>query len=95
MSISNDDVKHVARLAKFRLSDDAATKLGSELNTILTFIDQLESADVTGVEPTKQVTGMTDALRKDAVNECEDPQGLVKMAPRSSDGSFVVRAVHG
>lgn len=93
MAISHDDVLHVARLAKLRISDDQVETLTQELNTIVAFMNRLESAQVDGVQPTAQVTGLKDALRADVVRAYEDPQRLVHMAPRFENESFVVRSV--
>lgn len=63
------DVKHVAKLANLPLSPDEEKKYDTQLTAILDYVDQLQQVDTAGVEPTSQVTGLTDVVREDAVQD--------------------------
>ena len=52
MAISDDDVLHVARLARLTLSDDEVKRTAEQLSAILGHVDALRELDLTGVPPT-------------------------------------------
>jgi len=52
MAISNEEVLHVARLARLALSDDEVERLGAQLNAILEAVGKVSELDLEGVEPT-------------------------------------------
>lgn len=62
------DVKHVARLANLPLSDELAKKLQKDLDATLKLVDELAELDLNGVEPTSQVTGLTNVTREDKID---------------------------
>jgi aspartyl-tRNA(Asn)/glutamyl-tRNA(Gln) amidotransferase subunit C len=93
-SITTDDVKYVAALAKIAVSDDEATKFTKELAAILGYVEQLDAVDTTGLQPTYQVTGLTNVTRKDEVIDYGTTQkDLLKNVPRSRDGYIEVPKV--
>lgn len=65
--ITPDDVKKLATLARLNLTDDEVVRFTSDLDAIIGYIEQLSEVDVTGVEPTSQVTGLQNVLRDDVV----------------------------
>lgn len=77
--LTKDQVRHIAKLARLRLSEDEVTKFTTELTSILKYIDTLQEVDTNGVEPTAQVTGQTNSLRPDVIRTepLADPDGLL------------------
>jgi aspartyl-tRNA(Asn)/glutamyl-tRNA(Gln) amidotransferase subunit C len=65
--ISRDDVLHLAQLSSLELSDDEIDALQGDLAGIIGYIEQLSELDTTGIEPTYQVTGLTNVWRDDKV----------------------------
>lgn len=65
--ISHDDVTHIAKLAKLKLSEDEIQKFTKELGSVLAFAKKLEEVDTDGVEETSQVTGLTNVTQKDEI----------------------------
>lgn len=65
--ISRDDVLHLAQLSSLQLTDDEINNLQNDLGNILGYIEQLSDLDTSGVEPTYQVTGLSNVWRDDAV----------------------------
>jgi aspartyl-tRNA(Asn)/glutamyl-tRNA(Gln) amidotransferase subunit C len=65
--LSRDDVLKLAALARISLSDDEVDAFADELSAILGYVEQLGGVDVTGLEPTNQVTGLTNVMRPDEV----------------------------
>lgn len=63
--LTRDDVLKLARLARLKLSDDEIVRYQHELAEILQYVEQLNDVDVSGLEPTSQVTGLTNVTRAD------------------------------
>lgn len=95
MQLSKQDIEHIAKLARLKLSEDELTKYGSQLSGILSYIDQLKEVDTEGVEPTAQVTGLVNALRGDEVVEWDrtEVEIALKQAPELESGQVKVRRV--
>jgi aspartyl-tRNA(Asn)/glutamyl-tRNA(Gln) amidotransferase subunit C len=92
--ITTDDVLYVARLAKIALRDDEAAKFTKELDAILGYVQQLDAVDTTGLQPTYQVTGLTNITRNDAIIDYgTHQQDLLKNVPRTRDGYIEVPKV--
>jgi aspartyl-tRNA(Asn)/glutamyl-tRNA(Gln) amidotransferase subunit C len=93
MSVDQQTVKRVARLARLKVKDEDVPKLERELNAILGFIEQLNEVDVTGVEPLTSVVTMKMKMRKDAVTDGHYPAKITANAPAQEDAFFMVPRV--
>lgn len=93
MSVDIQTVKRVARLARIAVSDDDASRMMGELNTILGFVEQLNEVDVTGVEPMTSVTPMLMKKRADVVTDGGKAEAVVANAPASAENFFLVPKV--
>ncbi len=92
--ISDAEIKRLAGLARIGLSDEEVTKLATDIDAVVGFVEQLQSVDVTGVEPTSQVTGLNDVWRPDEVKPCTiPPQELLANVPERQNGYIRVRRV--
>ncbi|HEV7455050.1 MAG TPA: Asp-tRNA(Asn)/Glu-tRNA(Gln) amidotransferase subunit GatC [Candidatus Saccharimonadales bacterium] len=65
--LTREDVLKLARLARLTITDEEVEKYRTELSEILQYVDLLQNADVTGLTPTSQVTGLTNVMRDDEV----------------------------
>ncbi|HET7374947.1 MAG TPA: Asp-tRNA(Asn)/Glu-tRNA(Gln) amidotransferase subunit GatC [Gemmatimonadaceae bacterium] len=90
MSVSLDDVRHVAALARLGLSADRASALVAELNTILGHMDVLSKVDTSGIEPVAGIGAAGAPLRPDAGPAVQLARGIEEFAPRTADGFFLV-----
>ena len=91
-SFTADDVKHVASLAAIPVTEQENKSLSNGFNTVMKVLDTLRLLDVTGVEPTYQVTGLINVMRDDEVDESRmftQEQALAN-APRKYKGYFLV-----
>jgi aspartyl-tRNA(Asn)/glutamyl-tRNA(Gln) amidotransferase subunit C len=93
MSVDLQTVKRVARLARIAVSDEEASRMTGELNTILGFVEQLNEVDVSGVEPMTSVTPMEMKKRKDAVTDGNKAADIVANAPATEENFFLVPKV--
>lgn len=92
--LTRDDVLKLARLAKLELTDDEVTKFTEELGAILGYVEQLESVDVEGLEPTYQVSGLKNVMRTDeVVNYGVSQAELLKNLPEQENGQIKVKRV--
>lgn len=90
MSVTKDDVKKVARLARIAMPEDRLEPMAAELNGILNWIEQLNEVDVEGVEPMTSVVETSLPMRDDVVTDGNRQDEVLANAPRTEDGFFVV-----
>lgn len=70
-SLTADEVRHIAKLARLKLSDEEVKKFTKEMDAILRYIEMLNEVNTENVEPTAQVTGLTNVFREDIVKPSE------------------------
>lgn len=90
MAISENQVRHVAMLARLGLTDGQVTSLGVELNDILRQVDRISELDLTGVEPTAHAVPLTNVARPDVVRPCLSREDALLNAPEQQDGAFLI-----
>jgi aspartyl-tRNA(Asn)/glutamyl-tRNA(Gln) amidotransferase subunit C len=90
--LSRDDVLKLAQLSRLALTDDEVEEFASEINEILGYVEQLQSVDISGVQPTNQVTGLTNVTRDDEeIDYGYKPQDLLENAPTVQDDLLKVK----
>jgi aspartyl-tRNA(Asn)/glutamyl-tRNA(Gln) amidotransferase subunit C len=95
MAISEDQVRHVAMLARLGLSDEQVASLGVELNGILEQIDRISALDLAGIEPTAHAVAVTNVTRADEVRPCLSREDVLLNAPEQQDGAFLIPRFQG
>jgi aspartyl-tRNA(Asn)/glutamyl-tRNA(Gln) amidotransferase subunit C len=93
MAVDADTVRRIAHLARIAVAEEEVDHLKSELNAMLSFVEQLGEVNVEGVEPMTSVTPMAMKKRVDAVTDGEIAGDIVKNAPVSEDNFFLVPKV--
>ena len=93
MSIDNKTVRKVSKLAKIRINEQEETKLIEELNNILGWVDELKKVDTEQIEPMLSVFNESMVMRKDEVFSETSDELVLKNAPESKSGFFVVPKV--
>ena len=93
MSISADQVQHVARLARLAVDDAQIPGIADKLTDVLNLLDQIQSVDTQGVEALTNPLDRTQILRTDAVTASNDRDNLMANAPAQKDGLFLVPKV--
>lgn len=93
--VTKKDVEKIADLARLEFSDQELEGFTGDLNTILSYIDQLKEVDVRGVEPLEHINEHVEnhVLRADAVKESLLQNDALKNAPKAADGFFLVPKV--
>jgi aspartyl-tRNA(Asn)/glutamyl-tRNA(Gln) amidotransferase subunit C len=93
MSVSPEQVRHIAKLARIAMSDDELDRLLPELNNILGWVEQLGEVNTDGVEPLTAVTDQKLRLRDDVVNDGNIRDQVLANAPEAQHGFFAVPKV--
>jgi aspartyl-tRNA(Asn)/glutamyl-tRNA(Gln) amidotransferase subunit C len=88
--IDRDQVLHVARLARLRLSEEEVERMASELSGILEHVDRIGKLDLDGVEPTSHVVELENVLRADRPRPSWPKETVLEPAPEVADGAFRV-----
>jgi aspartyl-tRNA(Asn)/glutamyl-tRNA(Gln) amidotransferase subunit C len=97
MSVTRDDVVHIARLARLEVAEDRIETLAAELAAILEHMRVLEGVDTSGVERSATEETQATPLRKDAGPPIPLATAIESFAPETRDGFFLVPrlATHG
>lgn len=91
--ITPDEVRRIAALANIGLKAEEIDHFTDELGKIVGFVEKLQQVDISGVEPTDQVTGLVDVWRKDEVQPSLSYEDLSLNAPSFENGYFKVKRV--
>ena len=93
MSVSPEQVRHIAKLARIAMSDEELDRLLPELNNILGWVEQLGEVNTDGVEPLTAVIDQKLRLREDAVTDGDKRDDVIANAPDAEHGFFAVPKV--
>jgi aspartyl-tRNA(Asn)/glutamyl-tRNA(Gln) amidotransferase subunit C len=88
--IDREQVLHVARLARLKLSEDEVERMSGELSTILDHIEKIGELDLDEVEPTSHVVQVENVLRPDEPRDSWPRDRMLGEAPDASDDGFRV-----
>ena len=88
--IDREQVLHVARLARLRLSEEEVERMSSELSSILDHIEKIGELDLEQVEPTSHVVEVENVLRADEPRPSWPREQILEPAPDPADGGFRV-----
>lgn len=88
--ISEEQVRHVANLARLGLTDEEVGRMGEQLGAILDSIDEIGKLDLEGVPPTANPLNMTNVLRPDEPRAELPREEVLSQAPETVDDLFAV-----
>jgi aspartyl/glutamyl-tRNA(Asn/Gln) amidotransferase C subunit len=90
--ISQEEVKHIAKLARLGLSQKETEKFQKELSAVLDYFEKMKKADVSGVEALSQPFKIENVVREDK-ERAKDNDNLLDSAPDSKDNYIKVKSV--
>ena len=93
MSITLEEVQHVAKLARLDLTQNELATFQFELNALLGHFDGLQSLDVTGVDPKPHAVSTYNAWAEDHAQAALTREAALSNAPKTRAGLFVVPAI--
>ena len=80
MAISDQDVRHLCKLASLALSAEETTRMAGELEAIVGYVQQLTTVDTTGIEPIANVAGLVNVTRPDVAKDMLDHRQVLANA---------------
>lgn len=84
------DIEKVAKLARLELSEDEKETFGNQLEQILTYMEQLNRLDTTGVEPTSHAIPIHNVFREDETRPSFSQEEVLSIGPDEEGGYFKV-----
>lgn len=93
MSLSLDDVKRIAHLARLAVTEDEAKASLEQLNGIFALIEQMQAVDTSEIEPMAHAQDVCLRLRSDAVSEGDQRELFQSVAPSVEAGLYLVPKV--
>lgn len=93
MSISIEEVKKIAKLARLNLTSEEEKRHAETISAVLDYMKILNEVDTEGVEQTSQVTGLENVVREDIIRDSEIKKELIAQMPEVRGGELVVPAV--
>ena len=93
MSISKDEVLHIANLSKLYISDEKLEKYTEDLSNVLELANSLSDVDVENVLPTNHILDIKNVFRKDEVSPSYKREDILKNAPEAQGGCVSVPKV--
>lgn len=93
MKLTSDQVKKVAKLANLPLTTEEEEKYSEQLSQILDYIDQLNQVDTSNIEPTFNVTGLNNVMRKDETVVSLSQEEALSNASKKNDDMFETKGV--
>ena len=93
--LTDDEVRHVAMLARLKLNDEQVHFFADQLSHVLEYIAKLNEMDVTDVEPMAHPTAMTNRFRDDTPTPGMPVDDALANAPQSDPPFFKVPKILG
>ena len=91
--IANEDVKHIASLARLHIGEDELSHFAADLEKILGYIDQLTKLDISKTKPTSHVLPIQNIYRKDEIHPSLSPDKVLSLTSWTGNGAFKVPQV--
>lgn len=94
--LTHKDILKLAQLSRIGLTEAEVNEFADELNAILGYVELLSNVDVSGLEPTSQVTGLTNVTRPDTIKDYGyQPRDLLKGVPATEGDLIKVKRMIG
>ena len=93
MSLTPEEVKKIAFLARLAIKEENIGQYSKDLSGILDLVDQMDAANTENIEPMAHPQDAMQRLRVDAVTEIDQREKLMKNAPATENGLFLVPKV--
>ena len=90
MKITKEQIQHIAVLSRLNLSEEEKDLYGSQLSSILDYVDQLNELDTRETEPTSHVLSLSNVMRDDFLTSSLPGEEALKNAPSRSENFYRV-----
>jgi aspartyl-tRNA(Asn)/glutamyl-tRNA(Gln) amidotransferase subunit C len=88
--IDRDQVLHVARLARLRVTEEEIERMSRDLSSVLDHIEKISELDLDGVPPTTHVIEVENVMRPDEPRDSWPPERVLEAAPDATPAGFRV-----
>lgn len=95
MTLTLEQVEHIAELAKLSLTQEEKESYREQLSAIIEYADMLQQLDTSAISPTATVLPLHNVMREDAIVPSFSVEDVLANAPDSQDGCFRVKAILG
>ncbi len=93
MSLTNEEVKKIAHLARLRVNEDDLPTYAGNLSGILALVEQMNNVDTQGIVPMAHPQDASQRLRDDVVSENDQRERFQAIAPQTEAGLYLVPKV--
>ena len=93
MSLSDDQIRRIARLARIAVRPEESAAVAERLNRVLGLIDEMRAVDTSGIEPMSHALDVVQRLRPDEVSEGDRREAYQAHAPAVEGGLYLVPKV--
>jgi len=93
MPLTNEEVKHLARLARLSMPDDNVNVTRGQLDSIFVLIAQMQTVDTANIEPMSHPQKLAARMREDVVTETDRRAAFQAIAPHAEAGLYIVPKV--
>jgi aspartyl-tRNA(Asn)/glutamyl-tRNA(Gln) amidotransferase subunit C len=93
MSVSKEELYHIAKLSKLEISEEKIDELTQKISDIVSFSNTLANIDIEGVKPTAHILDLKNVLRKDEVKDSFSRETILQNAPEIQGGCVSVPKV--
>ena len=93
MKLDQEQIKHIATLARLGLSNDDIEMFSIQLSEVLDNFDILKQIDTTNVKPVAQIISVRNVFRDDKVEESSSQSDILDNAPMKEDNCFKVQSI--
>lgn len=93
MSISKEEIIHIAKLASLNLSDEEIDKYTNDMQEILEFANTVNNVNTDDIKETIGTNGAYNVFRKDEIKQVSSKEELLKNAPSQDEGMFRIPRV--
>jgi aspartyl-tRNA(Asn)/glutamyl-tRNA(Gln) amidotransferase subunit C len=93
MSVTKNDVEHIAKLAKLEIAEDEINEFTSQLNQVLEYVDKLNELDTKNVKPLSHPVEGENVFREDGLRESSSTEDALRNSASKTDKYFKVPKV--
>lgn len=90
MSITRDEVAHLARLSRLALTDEELDRFAGQLDVIISSVARVQEVAAAGIPPTTHAAPLSNVYREDVLTPCLDADTVLAQAPAAEQGRFKV-----
>jgi aspartyl-tRNA(Asn)/glutamyl-tRNA(Gln) amidotransferase subunit C len=93
MSLSLNDVRKIANLARLELSEEALMMYQQQLSAVLDHVAMLDEVDLDGVEPTAHAVAQQNIMREDEIRPSLPTEAALQNAPKQQQNQFLIQTI--